>query len=299
MKKQTFSGLFEGRLNIFYILAFLPLPLIEIYRLAFFDDALGILTPLYGFLILLLKKDKLSDYLSKTSALQKFLGGTVVSGSFFTYYAIAPLYSSVGFYGLPNYIVYTFGLFLIFFKISAFKQGFSAFFLLVASAFVGLSFRWIEVQISPAVPYYVSLFSFMLNVFGVRNIIPHPRAILLFTPRGQLPVTFEAGCIGVFSLIIFSIILVVTMMETSTNRRTKLLWSVFGLIGVFIVNIIRLLIVIASMYFYGYDFGQSVHQVIGYPLFLSWLATFLLLFAKRQIIIGKIQLAQRKIMAWL
>ena len=297
MKKQTFSSLFEGRLNIFYTLAFLPLILIEIYRLTFFYDALGIITPLYGFLILLLKKDKLSEYISKTNALQEFLGVAVVSGSFFTYYAIAPIYSSVGFYGLTNYIVYTFGLFLIFFKISAFKQGFTAFFLMAASAFVGISFRWIEVQISPTIPYYVSLFSSVLNVFGVRNVTPYPRAILLFTPRGQLPVTFEAGCIGVFSLIIFSIILVVAMIETSASRRTKLLWSVFGLIGVFLVNIIRLLIVIASMYFYGYDFGQSVHQIIGYLLFISWLAIFLSLFAKRQIILGKIQLVQRKIMA--
>jgi len=297
LKKQTFSSLFKGRLNIFYILAFLPLLLIEIYRITFFEDALGILTPLYGFLILLLKKDKLSEYISETSVLQGFLGVAVVSGSFLTYYAIAPLYPLVGFYGLPNYIVYTFGLFLIFFKASALRQGFTAFFLMIASAFVGLSYMWIEVQISPTVPYYVSLFSFVLNVFGVRNITPYPTAILLFTPRGQLPVTFEAGCIGVFSLLIFSIILVVTMMETPTSRRTRLLWSVFGLIGMFIINIIRLLIVIASMYFYGYNFGQSVHQAIGYPLFLSWLAIFLLLFAKRQTVLGKIQLVQRRIMA--
>lgn len=299
LNKQKFHGILEDKLNVFYILASLPLLLIGYYRYAFFNNPLGALIPLYGFLLLLIKKDKLSEYAVETNVFQRFFGFFMVLGSFFLYYMMVPFISGVGFYGVANYLVYLFGLFFIFFKISALEQAFSAFFLIVAGALTGLSFRWIESQISPTVPYYVYLFSSVLGLFGIKNTLPNPTTIFLYTSRGVLPVLFEAGCIGVYSLVIFSIIIVVTMVETSVGRRTKLLWSVIGLIGVFVLNVIRLLIVVVSMYFYGWDFGQRVHQVIGYVLFLSWLAIFFLLFAKRQTILGKIQLVRRKIMAWL
>lgn len=248
----------------------------------FFGEALGIIIPLYGFLILLVKKDKLSEFMLETNTPQKVLGVIIVLGSVFAYYTVAPFVPQAAFYGLANYTLHLIGLFLIFFKVPAFKQGFTAFFLIVASGLTGLTFRWIETQISPTVPFYVSLFSSLLTLFGINHSMPTSTSIFLYTPRGILPVSFEAGCIGIYSVIIFSIIIVVTMVETSASKRTKLLWSTLGLIGVFVLNIIRLFIVIISMNFYGWDFGQNVHQVIGYVLFLSWLGVFLLLFSKRQ-----------------
>jgi len=246
-----------------------------------------------------MKKDKLSEYDTETNVFQRFSGVFIVLVSFFLYYAIVPFIPWTGFYGVANYTVYLFGLFLIFFKISVLNQAFTAFFLIVASALAGLSFRWIESQMSPTVPYYVYLFSSVLGLFGIENTMPNSTTILMYTSRGVMPLFFESGCIGVYSLVIFSIIIVVTMLEASVSRRTKLLWSVLGLMGAFVVNIIRLLIVVVSIYFYGLDFGQRVHQVIGYVLFLSWIAIFLLLFAKRQAILGKIQLVLRKVMSWL
>jgi exosortase/archaeosortase family protein len=292
LTKQSLNGILRQKSNIFYVLAFLPLLPLELYRYFFFGDVLGTIIPLYGFLILLIKKDKLSKHLAKTNLLQKILGITVVVSSFFVYYAVAPFFRPAGFYGVANYTVYLVGLLLIFFKVQVFTQAFTALFLIVASALTGLGFRWIESQMSSTVPYYVRLFSVVLGFFGIRNSVPNPTTISLYTPRGGLPVLFEAGCIGVYSIIVFSIIIVVTMVETPASRRTKLLWSIIGLIGVFVLNIIRLLIVVTSMYFYGYDFGQRVHQVIGYILFLSWLGLFFLLFSKRQTIVRKIQLAR-------
>lgn len=289
MKKLKLSSVFRDKVNIFYLLAFLPLLPIGYYRYAFFANPLGVFIPLYCFLILLIKKDKLWEYVLRTNSFQRLFGIVIVSGSFFIYYLIVPFVSSVGFYGVANYTVYLFGLFLIFFKISALKQSFTAFFLIIASSLTGIAFRWIELQISPTVPYYVYLFSSLLDLLGVKHTMPNPTTIYLFTSQGLLRVSFVAGCIGVYSLIIFSIVIVVTMVETSTTRRTKLFWSLIGLVGVFVLNIIRLLIVITFMYLYGWDFGQRVHEVIGYVLFLSWLGIFLFIFSKRQTILFKMR----------
>jgi len=89
------------------------------------------------------------------------------------------------------------------------------------------------------------------------------------------------------------------MVETPTTKKTKILWSAVGLIGVITTNVIRLLIVTASIGFYGYTIGQQIHQVIGYILFLSWLGIFLMLFAQRRIIINKFQIMQKRILSWL
>jgi len=297
MESHVFRSLRREKIDFFYILAVLPLFLIGYYRYAYFGNPLGVLIPLCGFLLLLIKKEKLSKYAVQTSVFQKLLGVPVVFGSFFLYYGIVAFFPWTGYYGVANYTVYLLGLFLIFFRISALIHAVTAFFLILVSTVAGLSFHWIESQMSPTVPYYVYLFSAVLNLFGIQNTSPSSTTILMHTPRGAMQVSFEAGCIGVYSLIIFSIIIVVTMLETSVDRRTKLLWSLMGLIGVFAVNIIRLLIVVVSMYFYGWDFGQRVHQVIGYILFLFWVALFLLLFTKRQTISSRIQLIRRKLVA--
>jgi exosortase/archaeosortase family protein len=290
LSEQKLRSLLQDRLNRFYILAFAPIIPLLVYRYTAFNDPLGILVPFYGFLILLMKKDKLTKYNNKPGTLQMASGILSIAASFLAYYAIAPFIPGVGFYGIVNYTIYLFGIVLIFFKLSAFKETFATFFLIIATGLTGLSYQWIEHQITPTVPYYVSIFSSVLNLFGVSHTRPNPYTLFLNTPRGLLPVWFEGGCIGVYSVIIFSILIVVTMVETSAPKRTKLVWTVFGLIGVFVLNIIRLLIVIASMYAYGWDFGQQVHQVIGYVLFLSWLTLFLFLFSQRQIIAQKLHI---------
>jgi len=161
-------------MGVFYILAFLPLLVIGYYRYVFFSNPVGALIPLYGFLLLLIKKEKLSEYSVETKVLQKVFGVFIVLCSFLLYYIIVPFISWVGFYGIANYVVYLFGLFFIFFELSALKQAFSAFFLIVVGALAGLSFTWIEFQVSSTVPYYVSLFSSVLGVFGIKNTLPNP-----------------------------------------------------------------------------------------------------------------------------
>ena len=295
MTQQKLQELLKNKPNLFLILAFLPLIPLQLYRYLLFNDPLGILVPLYGFVILLMKKDKLSENLTGINRIQRILGAIIAACSFLAYYAIAPIYPSAGFYGVTNYTVYLFGLLLVFFRTPALKQAFSALFLIVASALAGLFLPWIETQITPTVPYYVSIFSAVLRLLAIPHSQRSPTVILLNRPVEPLLVGFEAGCIGIYSVIIFSIIIIVTMAETPTSRRNKLLWSAMGFASVFVLNIVRLIIVVLSMYYYGWDFGQSVHQVIGYILFLSWLAIYLLIFAKRQTILSRIRLSQNKI----
>jgi exosortase/archaeosortase family protein len=289
LSEQKLRSILQVKINRFYILAFAPLMPLLLYRYTAFNDPMGVLIPFYGFLILFMKKDKLSEHSTEPSTIQKTLGLIAIITSFFTYYAVAPYIPIIGIYGIVNYTIYLFGLVLIFFKLKVFKETFTAFFLIISAGITGLAYRWIEHQITPIVPYYVTIFSTVLDLFGLVHTRPNPDTLFLYTRGGILPVWFEGGCIGVYSVILFSILIIVTMAETSAPKRTKLLWTIIGLVGIFILNIIRLLIVVITMYNYGWNFGQQVHQVAGYILFLSWLAIFLFIFSERQVITQKLK----------
>jgi len=284
----------KSKINFFYLLAFLPLVPIAYYFYVSGRSILGVLIPSYGFLLLLLKKDQLSLFPDPIE-LQRFLGIGSVLASFFVFYVMAGFYSSV-FYGVGAvfYTVYVLGLFLVFFSVRALRESVSVFFLVVAGALSFYISEWLEYYMEPLVPYFVNFFVLVLRVLGISVTIRNPTSILLNTPKGFVPVAFEAGCIGIHSFLVFSIIAVVTMLEESASRRTKLLWSIGGVIGTFFINTIRVSLIAVVIYYFGYERWGEIHAWIGYALFLLWLMLFFVTFSKREAIRKKIlELSQK------
>ncbi|MCE7740624.1 MAG: hypothetical protein KAU62_03070 [Candidatus Heimdallarchaeota archaeon] len=65
-------------------------------------------------------------------------------------------------------------------------------------------------------------------------------------------------------------------------RLTKVLWVFFrvglitliGILGTYIVNLIRIIIIITLFYFYGGSVGYPVHNYLGYAMLILWLPIF-------------------------
>ena len=280
-----------NKLNSFYFSAFLPLLLVAY---SYIEWPFSMVFSVYGFMLLLIKKNSLSPSRGACS-FQRVLGLLVVLASFFLYYALAPFFKSPAFYGGVNYAVYIFGLFLIFFEFSALREAFTPIFLIVAASSASLVSLWLKHYFSWCIPYVMSLIVAILNVLGVSATISNPYVIVLHTARGPLHLGFPWGCIGVSSMLIFSIILVVTLFEESASPRTKLLWAVAGVFGMFVVNVIRVVIIFLTDYFYGSDVGAKVHYFIGYVLFLLWLVIFFYVFSKRQVLSERVRLIWQKL----
>jgi len=283
MRKMCSSAV-KGKLDLFYVLAFAPLVLIGYYKYVSGHSILGVLIPFYGFLLLFFKKERLSLF-PDAEGVQRFLGLVAVLASFLVYYVLIRFCSPL-FYGAGAtfYAVYIVGLVLVFFSAPALKQGFSAVFLVVAggsSFYVG---ELLKYYMEPLVPYFVRVMVFVLMLLGIPATVHNPTTIMLNTSKGPVPVLFEAGCIGIQSFLIFSVIIVVTMIEESASVRTKLLWSVVGVVGTFVVNVIRVSLIAAVIYYFGYENWGEIHSWIGYALFLLWLAFFFLIFSKREVI---------------
>ena len=276
---QRLKALLINKVDLFYILAFMPLVLVSYF------NVFGAIIPMFGFLLLFLKKDDLPFHL-RTNLIERALGFFVIFISFFLYYMLVPfIFPSLTFYGAPNYIAYIVGLCLAFFGFSSFRKVFTPLFLMVAASSNRFVSEWLGYYLSPyVVPSFTGLIAGILQMLGIGVATPSPAVIILQTMNGPLPIRIVWSCVGVDSVLIFSIILVTLLFENGSNAKTKLLWSVIGIIGTVIVNIIRVALIFLTDYFYGSEAGGRFHYTAGYILFFAWLAFFFFLFSKRQAI---------------
>lgn len=287
--KVVFST--EKRSYSFYILAFVP-----VVSMSYFltQSPYGLAIPLYGFILLLLKKHKLFSH-RDPGAIQKAFGLVMVLASFFVYFAVAPFFPTALFYGSANFSLYIIGLFLMFFEVRALKESFSTLFLVIAP-FIGSSISDLaKSYFKPHLPEFTSFIASLLRAIGM-NITQslNPNVISFYTLNGRISLMIIWGCVGFTSMFIFSIILILLMSEDPSSVKTKVVWSIIGVLGTFLVNIIRLLAIFIGFYFYGYQFFE-VHLYLGYILFISWSVIFLFLFSKRNVISQKIRMLQTNI----
>ena len=270
--------------DLFYALAFIPLLIV------FYFNVFGSIIPTMGFFVLLLKKEELPIRLT-TNLIERTLAFFAILGSFFLYYILHPL----GFlsptipYGGPNYIVYIFGLCLLFLGLSSLWKVFTPLFLMVAASSNRLVSTWLGNHLSSiVVPSFTSLIANILKVLGISLTTSSGGVIILQTWNGPLPVRIIWECVGIDSLIIFSIILVVLLVEETVKTRTRVLWSSIGIFGTVLVNIIRVTFIFITDYYFGFEAGGRFHYTAGYILFFAWLAFFFFVFSKRQAILKRL-----------
>lgn len=278
----------KSRTTIFYLLAFIPFIIIVYF------NVFGIMIPILGFFLLYSKEEDL-PFGQKTNLVQKVFGIVVMIGSFFLHFIWVPFFfSGISFYNVTNYVVYIFGLCVVFFGLQSLKRVFTPLFLMVAAPSTSFISRWMESYMSSYVVSAVTNFTHAsLIILGIPAIRVSPNIIALQTSLGQRPISIIWGCVGIKSLLIFIVLLAIVFFEDASNARTKLLWSIFGVIGTIIVNFTRVTIIFAAIYLYGIEIGSLVHFNISYIFFFLWLGVFFYLFSKREAITTKLRLIVR------
>jgi exosortase/archaeosortase family protein len=292
IKLPSVSSLRGNRTNQFYVFAFAPLLLV------FYYYPFSVIIPFYGFLILILKYQKLLGF-KEANSIQKILGSILVVGSFFVYYVVTLVYPGAAFYTAANYTVYLLGLFLIFFDFSALKEAFSPLFLIVAATSSSFIAKWLKPFLSPYANDIAYIILSILRVLGIDASISYSYNTPIFAVpslSGKMVYgAFVYECLGAYSALVFSIILVVILFEDPGRLKVKLAYAIVGFLGTFALNIIRVTIILLADYFYGAEVGGTVHYVIGYALFSAWLAIFFYIYSKRQTLHAKIISLRKKI----
>jgi|YelNatPaOPRAMG01_1025707.scaffolds.fasta_scaffold23978_2 thaumarchaeosortase len=83
-------------------------------------------------------------------------------------------------------------------------------------------------------------------------------------------------CVGVLSMLIYSLIIAVMMIKLDAPLRRKIAYAALGAIGTFAINVLR----IFSIVYYTAHISIDVkifHELIGEALFLAWVSAFLAL----------------------
>jgi len=86
------------------------------------------------------------------------------------------------------------------------------------------------------------------------------------------------GCTGLRSLVMFSFILVALIYPLNTTPRKKMLGIAIGILGAFIINILRMVMLAMIMYYKDLKTTLDVHLHLGDFLFIVWMAAYWWLF---------------------
>lgn len=285
VRVRSFLG---DKLNVFYTLALIPLLLIVYFGM------FRVVIPMVGLLLLFLKKHELSIY-KEANYTQKILGLAIVVISFLLYYILVPIFPTIPYYWGVNYALYLFGLFFMFFESAALKRAFAPIFLILAGVSSSTLVEWSKPHLYFYVPHLVSLLSSVLLGMGLRVTTTYPDLIVIYTEKGAMPLLVDWTCAGFYGVLVFSIILVVFLFEDSSSIRAKLFWGIMGILGTFAINVIRLILVLLAIYFYGIEFETTIHYYLGYILFILWLLLFLHIFSLKHVILEKFQIFQRRL----
>ncbi len=87
----------------------------------------------------------------------------------------------------------------------------------------------------------------------------------------------DAACSGIHSLTIFIVVFFVMILEA----RKRLAWNykiaiitLFGILGTYFVNLIRVSIILTIDYFKGWDVAGPIHNYLGYVFLMVWIPLF-------------------------
>lgn len=83
-------------------------------------------------------------------------------------------------------------------------------------------------------------------------------------------------CVGVLSMLIYSLIIAVLMIKLDAPLRRKLVYAIFGAIGTFAINVLRIFAIVYYTAFISIDI-RIFHELIGEALFLAWVSAFLII----------------------
>jgi exosortase/archaeosortase family protein len=138
---------------------------------------------------------------------------------------------------------------------------------------------------APLIPFIVTLTISMLNLFGINALAD--RNFISFMSQTGDPVylSIVSDCTGIWSLGTFTVtvIIVLSSFPKSISKKSILLIGI-GYLGTFLANIVRILVISLSGYFYGpRGVIEQVHVHIGWIVFSLWLIIFWYYYFTRQV----------------
>jgi exosortase/archaeosortase family protein len=145
----------------------------------------------------------------------------------------------------------------------------------------------VEVVAQPLLGPTTGLVVFVLNLIGIKA-VETPGYILEFlSQNGSLiKIQIVIDCTGIWSLSAFTAsLLIVSIAFPHLFSKKNAPYIIFGYIGTYAANILRVVAICLSSYLYGYS-GNTIatHEHAGWIAFSGWMLIFWYLFFSRQLL---------------
>ena len=237
---------------------------------------------LYDLLVILIvhQKRTLYENLPLPQLDEIIFGVMVCIGSFVFDLSTRGIFA--GGYGQSDYVILVVGITLLFFGIRNIKKIYPPV-VLVGTFSAALKILQLVYE------NYVEVISgwFVTLVISITTGLGYPTYVGTVGGNGYPSNTFTViglnetaslevawGCTGLRSLLLFSFILAALLIPYRTTRGRKTVALISGVVGAFLVNILRLVMLALIMYYYDIATTLWVHQHLGDFLFVIWVALF-------------------------
>lgn len=98
---------------------------------------------------------------------------------------------------------------------------------------------------------------------------------------GDISIFIDSECSGSASMAVFIAIFALMMIDVKLPAKKAIPIFFFGVIGTTLQNILRLIILIVSGYYYGKDALWTAHSYAGYIIFPIWFALFAFVYLRQ------------------
>ena len=100
------------------------------------------------------------------------------------------------------------------------------------------------------------------------------QTLTYMTPRGPLALEVGAACSGIQAMALFAGVLALYLAFERPGGRRLAAWSVIGLVGVYLTNLLRLAVLAVVGYWWGSPALLTVHAEAGWVFFVAWALVF-------------------------
>ena len=136
-------------------------------------------------------------------------------------------------------------------------------------------------QVENAIPNYVALQDWMAGVMaasmsalGIASTTSGHIVALNANSSSPLLLDVASDCTGIQGVLAFGVLASMALVDVKAKPSRLIPLFIVGFVGVFLINILRLLIVFLAFDFLGVSVGNTVHVYAGYTLFVVWILVF-------------------------
>jgi len=122
--------------------------------------------------------------------------------------------------------------------------------------------------------FLAHLMASILNALTITASANNNLVSLYSSQRNLYYLLVDASCTGIKGMLAYGSLAILMILDTKASFKHKLLWAVIGLVGTFMVNIVRLLSIFLAAYFMEIDTALAIHTYLGYSLFIGWVLVF-------------------------